>query len=40
MVVVSGQFLLDSERRVKDANLKMLTQTFNESEPTHEHKHQ
>jgi len=40
MVVVSGQFLLDSERRVKEANLRMLTQTSSQSEPTHEHKHQ
>jgi multidrug efflux pump subunit AcrA (membrane-fusion protein) len=36
-VVVSGQFLLDSERRVKEANLRMLTQTGNQSKPTHAH---
>ena len=39
LVVVSGQFLLDSERRVKEANLRMLTEASNESRPTHEHIH-
>lgn len=36
-VVVSGQFLLDSERRVKEANLRMLTQTGKQSDSTHAH---
>lgn len=40
LVVVAGQFLLDSERRVKEANLRMLTQKSSQSGATDEHQHQ